>query len=145
MAEAGVGFLLDDMARSFEGSKEEFFHDLLGEIDAAFYPQILEHTPYDETERAKNKGTGDHIKGRWTHEIDEGAMGITFENPAPYGTVLDLGGYPGVGQRTATGADGGIYSQQATEGIIRPILKKNVLKRICDTVVKRFLARFNSQ
>jgi hypothetical protein len=145
MAEARVSFLMDDFLEGVDRSKEGFFTNLLGEIDAAFYPQILVMTPYDETERAKGKSTGDHIKGMWQHEINEDALAVTFENAAPYGTVLDLGKYPGVGPRTAVGAGGGIYSQQATEGILRPILKKDVLKRICDTVVRKFQAKFGGK
>lgn len=134
MADVQVTFLMDEFMVDADRSKEQFFHDLLGQIDAAFYPEVLAQTPWDETERFK-ESPHEHIKKLWRSNIDDASLSVTFGNDAPYATVLDLGHYPGVGPRTIEG-EGGIYSRRAPSGILKPIMNKDVLKRLVDQALK---------
>jgi hypothetical protein len=82
--------------------------------------------------------TGD-LKKSWS-AVERTATGFTFGTDKDYATVLEEGGYTGVGPRTIALADG-IFSRQAPGGIIAPLLQDEqvmdkILKRIASELVR---------
>lgn len=91
-----------DLIRSvIDASKDEVEEYVLG--------LVKQGTPVD---------TG-KTKAAWSSVQRKG--GVTFKNPEPAARVLEKGLYPGVGPKTINTGDG-IFSTQAPEGIIRPII-----------------------
>lgn len=74
-------------------------------------------------------------------QIEEAEGGYSFTNPLPYAHVLEFGLYPGLGPRTTPGPDAGIYSRQAREGVVRPILEESDTAIAVATAVAEELER----
>lgn len=68
-------------------------------------------------------------------QVEEIEGGFSFTNPLPYAHVLEFGLYPGLGPRTVPGPEGGIYSGQAPEGVVRPKVEDpETLQRVARTM-----------
>lgn len=86
--------------------------------------------------RKKKEGIP-HIKDTWSEVFSVSEDSVAFGTGAGYATVLESGGYPGVGPRTVSHA-GQIYSRQALGGMVRPVLDdKQDLEDIVDDVIER--------
>lgn len=116
---------------------EEFFRKL--------HAVIMRHTPMDNyTAQGKTKSTGEHIKANWELDIADNRMGALISNDFDYGPDLEYGLYPNVGPRTTSGP-GGIFSKQAPQGIIGPIIKdKERLQGYLDEVISALESHIDS-
>ncbi len=76
------------------------------------------------------------LKRSWS-PLQRNEGGLSFHTDLPYAIVLEQGLYRGVGPRTVM-MSSGIFSRQAPEGILEPLLKDENIKRITDAVVKHF-------
>jgi hypothetical protein len=88
-----------------------------------FRKMALGNSPVGDPKKDPHYG---QFKGSWS-DITYEAGGWSFENLTPYGEVLDLGGYRGVGPRTVA-STGGIFSRQAPYGVLSPLLADEALK-----------------
>lgn len=73
------------------------------------------------------------MKGSWS-SVQQTSSGFTFGNPKDYSVTLEEGLYTRVGPRTvATGK--GIFSRQAPEGVLTPIVAdETVLNRVLSLI-----------
>jgi hypothetical protein len=140
-----VGFLLDDLQSNLQGSNEDFFVALLGQVDSTLYNMIIGRTPRDSvTKRGQAKSQEEHIQASWQHEIDLVGRGVTFGTDFVYAPVLDLGGYRGVGPRTVAG-EGGVYSRQAPRGILQDLFKDPAtIDKAVETIVAKLPERLGN-
>lgn len=85
----------------------------------------------------KKKDGIPRIKDTWSDVFSVSEDSVAFGTGAGYATVLESGGYPGVGPRTVT-HEGHIYSRQAPGGMVRPVLEdEKDLEDIVDDVIDR--------
>lgn len=106
------------------------------------YPQLIRDSSVDVVKTLRNLSKGGtpvktgHAKSEWSEvQSTIGVNSLSFENRVSYIGILEHGLYPRVGPRTvATGR--GIFSKQAPEGMIYPLMEDQDLARdLMQTIV----------
>lgn len=88
-------------------------------IAPALHSAVIERTPVGASAYAP--GHPGMAKASWG-QVEQVSGGFTFGNPVAYVEALEKGLYPKVGKRTVALA-GGIFSQQAPGGIVKPLIE----------------------
>jgi len=102
-------------AQAYPKMVKSVIEESKADVESYLLDLIKEGTPV-ETGKTKRAWTSTKRKG-----------GLSFRNPKVSAKVLDRGLYPGVGPKTVkTGS--GIFSTQAPEGILNPIVKSEKVK-----------------
>ena len=101
------------------------------------HERVRMRTPEGEKGRRKGYILGTMVKS-W-EVFGEGTGSVGVQSAVPYAGVLEWGRYKGLGPRTAA-SEGGIYSQQAVGGILRPLLAEaGFLDEVVETIRKEIV------
>lgn len=99
----------------------------LEELFRTFHQLVMFRTPRDDvSEQGKAKSFNEHLQQQWEFALDDNRWGATIGTDADYASTLEEGLYKGIGARTVAGPQG-IFSRQAPQGIIGPLVSDEKL------------------
>jgi len=123
----------DTASKSDLESMQKAFKDMLGAVDT-----ILN----DPAKTLRNQALGNTpwktgaLKKSWS-PLQKHAQGLSFQTDKPYAMVIEEGLYKGVGPRTIQMSKG-IFSRQAPEGMLEPLMTEENIRRVTDAILRHF-------